>query len=475
MVDNKKTETFFEDFWEKNALPVLGDYVAIPNVSPLYDPEWKTNGLLQKAVDLLFNWVKQQPVKGIQSEIVQLPERTPVIYITIDPTAPEFKETILMYGHLDKQPPLTEAWDKDLHPYKPVRKDGKLYGRGSADDGYSTFAAIGSILALQAQGIPHGRIVIIIEAAEESGSPDLPFYVEHLESRIGSPTLIVCLDSGCATYDQLWLTTSLRGMAVGNLKVDVLKEGCHSGQASGVVPSSFRVIRQLLNRVEDAETGKILVPEFNVQIPENRLKEVKLMTDALGSHVFDDYAFVDGVKPMADNAYEAVLNRTWRPTVSYTGIDGVPSMASAGNVLRTYTSIKLSMRVPPSGDAKNAGQALKKVLEANPPYNAKVSFEIEKAADGWDSPKLSEWLEKSINVASEAYFKKVANYHGEGGSIPFMGMLGQKFPKAQFVITGVLGPGSNAHGPNEFLMIDTVKKVSCCVANIVADHYTQFK
>eukprot|EP01114_Cavostelium_apophysatum_P001641 TRINITY_DN1143_c0_g1_i1.p2 TRINITY_DN1143_c0_g1~~TRINITY_DN1143_c0_g1_i1.p2 ORF type:complete len:475 (+),score=145.22 TRINITY_DN1143_c0_g1_i1:61-1485(+) len=474
-MDVQKSQEFVENFWEKNALAVLGDYVKIPNVSPLFDPKWKENGLLDQAAQLLFDWVQKQGVKGLESEIVRLPERTPVIFITIKPTNETFKETILMYGHLDKQPPLTESWDKGLHPYQPTIRDGKLYGRGSSDDGYSTFAAVGAVKALQEQGIAHGRIVIIIEAAEESGSPDLPHYVTHLEKRIGVPTLIVCLDSGCATYDQLWLTTSLRGLAVGNLRVDVLKEACHSGQASGVVPSSFRIIRQLLSRVEDENTGKVLIPEFFCEIPENRLKETRLMADAMKNRVYEDYVFVPGTKPMSEDPYEATLNRCWRPTVSYTGIEGVPALSSAGNVVRTYTTLKLSMRVPPRGDSHKAAEALKKTIEKDPPYGAKVSLEVEKCADGWDSPKLDDWLEKAINKASTTFFKKPANFQGEGGSIPFMGMLGQKFPKAQFVITGVLGPGSNAHGPNEFLMIDTVKKVTACVSSIIADHHEQFK
>jgi len=360
-----------------------------------------------------------------------------------------------------------------LDPTLQSLKNGKLYGRGSADDGYSVFSAVNSIEALQSQGIAHARIVILIEAAEESGSPDLATYVNHLEKRIGTPSLIVCLDSGCANYDQLWLTTSLRGLVVGNLKVEIVKEGVHSGSSSGVVPSSFRIMRQLLNRIEESETGKVLVPEFFCEIPENRLKETRLMADALGTSIFKDFPFVEGAKPMQEDPYEALLNRNWRPTLSVTGVDGIPTLTTAGNVLRPYTTIKLSLRMPPRGNSKAAGEALKKALESNVPYGAKVTFEFEKSADGWDSPKLSEWLEKSVHKASKTFFNKDANFQGEGGSIPFMGMLGEKFPQAQFVITGVLGPESNAHGPNEFLHIDTGKKVTCCVASIVADHFVE--
>jgi len=299
--------------------------------------------------------------------------------------------------------------------------------------------------------------------------------VDHLEKRIGTPTLIICLDSGCCSYDQLWLTTSLRGIVVGSLRVDILKEGSHSGAASGIVPSSFRIIRQLLSRVEDPITGKILIPEFYCEIPENRKHETKLMADALGKLIFTDYVFVEGAQPISDDPYEAILAKNWSPTLCVTGQDGIPSLTTGGNVLRTHTTLKLSLRVPPRGNTKVAGEALKKVLEKDAPYGAKVTFNFEDFADGWDSPKLANWLEASVNKASNDYFKKPANFTGEGGSIPFMGMLGEKFPKAQFVITGVLGPESNAHGPNEFLLIDMAKKVTCCVASIVSDHYHHFK
>jgi len=380
-----------------------------------------------------------------------------------------------MYGHLDKQPPLTKSWNEGLGPYTPVIKDGKLYGRGGADDGYSVFAAIGSIAAIQEQGGSHARIVIIIEAAEESGSPDLPHYVNHLQSRIGVPSLIICLDSGCANYDQMWMTTSLRGLVVGNLRIDVLREGQHSGSTSGVVPSSFRVLRQLLDRIENQQTGEINIKEFHCEIPQNRQKQIRLMADAIGTSIFNDFTFVDGMKPVNQDPYETLLNRNWRPTLCITGVEGIPALSDAGNVLRPYTTVKLSLRMPPRGDSKAAAKALKETLEKDTPYGAKVTCDIEKCADGWDSPELADWLENAVNKASGTFFGKPCNFMGEGGSIPFMGMLGEKFPQAQFVITGVLGPESNAHGPNEFLHIHTGKRITSCVASIVTDHYVKFK
>ena len=376
---------------------------------------------------------------------------------------------VLLYGHLDKQPEMT-GWADGLGPWEPVLKDGKLYGRGGADDGYAMFGALSAILALKAQGAAHARCAILIEACEESGSYDLPAYVDHLAARLGSPSLVVCLDSGCANYDQLWLTTSLRGLSGGALTVQVLEEGVHSGDASGVVPSSFRILRGLLSRLEDEATGEIKPSELHAQIPPGRIVEAKAAAAALGDQVYSKFPFVPGMHPVEGDPAELILNRTWRPALSITGLEGAPDIRDAGNVLRPATAAKLSLRLPPTSDAEKAGPLLKTLLEADPPYGAKVTFEVEQPGQGWNAPALAPWLRASIDRASQAAFGRDAALTGEGGSIPFMGMLGTKFPKAQFVITGVLGPHSNAHGPNEFLHIAMGKGVTLAVAQVLADH-----
>ena len=325
-------------------------------------------------------------------------------------------------------------------------------------------------MAVQRQGLTHARIVVIIEACEESGSYDLPYYIDHLKSRIGEPSLVICLDSGAGNYEQLWLTVSLRGMAAGTLRVDVLEEGVHSGYASGVVPSSFRVMQQLFSRLEDQSTGKVLPEYFYAPIPEQRLQQTQAMADALGDAVWQAYPFVDGVEPMAENNVERILNRTWRPALSYTGVEGLPSLANAGNVLRPFTAMKLSMRLPATVDGEMASQAMKETLEANPPSNAKVSFEPDHAASGWNAPEIAPWLHASLEKGSQASYDRGVMYMGEGGTIPFMAMLGDIYPQAQFMITGVLGPQSNAHGPNEFLHIPFARKLTTCVAHVIVDH-----
>ena len=270
-MDPKKTFAYVDGVWEESILPALKDYITIPNQSPVFDKEWASNGLLDQAVQLAANWVKAREVPGLEMEIVRLKGRTPLLYIEVPG---QVDDTVLLYGHLDKQPPM-EPWAEGLAPYSPVVREGKLYVRGGADDGYAVFGSITAIQALKQQNIPHGRCVILIEACEESGSPDLPYYIDHLAERIGTPNLVVCLDSGVGNYEQLWVTTSLRGLVTGNLGVSVLTEGVHSGDASGIVPSSFRVVRQLLSRLEDQDTGKILPSELYVEIPNERLTQAE--------------------------------------------------------------------------------------------------------------------------------------------------------------------------------------------------------
>ncbi|MGH8104694.1 MAG: M20 family metallopeptidase [Arenimonas sp.] len=466
-MDTTKTDKLVSDAWDSDIVPQLIEYIRIPNKSPMFDADWQKHGYMDAAVDLMADWAKKQEIAGMVVEVVRLEGRTPLIFIEIPGSG---DDCVLLYGHLDKQPEMT-GWADDLGPWKPVLKKDKLFGRGGADDGYAIFGSLTAIRALQAQGKPHSRCVVMIEACEESGSYDLPYYVDHLAERIGKPSLVVCLDSGCGNYDQLWCTTSLRGLAGGNLRVNVLEEGVHSGDASGIVPSSFRILRHLLSRLEDQVTGKILIEDLFVDIPDQRLQQAKSCSQVLDTAVYDKFPLIPGMQVMNSDLTELVLNRTWRPALSITGVEGMPSLANAGNVLRPYTSVKLSLRLPPTLDPKKASEILQRVLTENPPYNAKVTFEVEKSSTGWNAPLLAPWLESSIDQASQAFYGAPAMYMGEGGTIPFMGMLGEKFPGAQFMITGVLGPHSNAHGPNEFLHIPTGKRVTSVVAKVIGDHY----
>jgi acetylornithine deacetylase/succinyl-diaminopimelate desuccinylase-like protein len=465
--------------WDGDIVQRLSDYIAIPAKSPMFDADWLAHGYLETVVRNTAQWIEAQKLEGLTLEVVRLPGRTPVIFFEVAATrsaqAGVSAQTVLMYGHLDKQPEFS-GWRKDLGPWTPKYEDGKLYGRGGADDGYAAYAAIAAIAALKDQKVAHPRILGLIETCEESGSYDLLPYVDALRTRLGDVGLVVCLDSGAGNYDQLWLTNSLRGMASGVLRVEVLTEGVHSGDASGVVPSSFRVLRQVLERLEDSATGRLLPGIFHCDVPPERLTQARATAGILGDEVYKRFPWAhydcggatQSVLPTTTDPLQALLNRTWMPTLSVTGAEGFPAMKDAGNVLRPYTAFKLSLRLPPLVEAATAVQALKTLLEDNAPYQAKVTFESSGGATGWNAPDTAPWFEQALQDASQAHFGAGCGYIGQGGTIPLMNMLSQGFPKAQMMVCGVLGPKSNAHGPNEFLHVPYAKKLTAAVAQVIA-------
>ena len=468
-MDSSAIKHLVDTVWTDRIVPALREYITIPNQSPAFDPRWREHGHMERAVALVTDWIAAQNIPGLAVEVVRLDGRTPLIWMEMPG---ESDDTVLLYGHLDKQPPLS-GWRQGLGPWTPVLRDGRLYGRGGADDGYAAFACVAALQALRAQRVPHARCVVVIEACEESGSGDLPAYIEALSDRIGTPSLVICLDSGCGNYDQLWITSSLRGLASGALTVSVLREGVHSGAASGIVPSSFRIARELLGRLEDARSGRILPPQLYVDVPAERAAQAAEAAAELGPSVYESFPFTPGARPVTDDIAELLLNRTWRPQLEIIGAAGLPSLEHAGNVLRAQTTLKLSLRLPPTLDAARALTVLQDVLTSDPPYGAQVTFTPEQGATGWHAPPLASWLQESAARASREFFGREARQHGEGGTIPFMAMLGERYPRAQFVITGVLGPHSNAHGPNEFLELATAARLTACVARVLADHYAR--
>jgi acetylornithine deacetylase/succinyl-diaminopimelate desuccinylase-like protein len=448
-------------FWDSDILPALVEYIRIPCKSVHFDPDWEANGHMEAARRLAVDWIKAHPLPGATLHDLCLPGRSPLILVEV-PGATD--DTVLIYGHLDKQPEM-EGWNEGFGPWTPVIRDGKLYGRGGADDGYALFAAVAALRALEGEKLP--RVVILIEFSEESGSPDLPAYLDSVGPIIGSPKLVIALDSGAGDYERLWSTTSLRGVVNCVVDVKVLEETAHSGIASGIVPSSLRIMRQLLDRIEDAATGAIRLPELNAEIPEQRRRQARAAADILDGTILQSFSVVPSLRGVSDDPAELLLNSTWRSTLCVVGQNGIPSIATAGNILRSHTAFKLSVRLPPTVDGAAAVAALREVLTVDPPYGAEVTVEFDQANTGWDAPALAPWLERATTEASETFYGKDAVYLGLGGSIPFMGMLGEKFPEAQFLIAGVLGPKSNAHGPNEFLHIPYAKKLTACVAMIL--------
>lgn len=472
-MDSRQIQRFAAQKWDDEILPRLIEYVKIPNKSPNFDPDWEKHGYMDEAVQLAADWCRAQNLPGMTVEVVKLAGRTPLLFVEV-PAAHGGRDDdpIILYGHLDKQPEFS-GWMDGLGPWKPVVRDGKLYGRGGADDGYAVFSSLAAIQALREQQLPHNRCVLVIECCEESGSYDLPHYIERLAERIGTPSLVVCLDAECGNYEQLWCTTSLRGNLVGELYVNVLTEGVHSGAASGIVPSSFRVLRALLSRIEDEATGQIKLEAMRAEIPAARREQARAAAQVLGELLIRKFPWAGGTQAMSADPEELILNNTWRAMLSVTGIEGIPNFGNAGNVQRPGTAVKLSFRLPPTVDARKAAEAVRRAVETDPPYGAEVSFKPTSPMSGWNAPEIKPWLAESMQRASRAFFGRDAMYMGTGGSIPFMGLLAEKFPEAQFLVTGLLGPKSNAHGPNEFLHIEKAKRLTACVSQVIADHATR--
>jgi acetylornithine deacetylase/succinyl-diaminopimelate desuccinylase-like protein len=456
---------FIEHAWQHSIIERLQTYIRIPNKSPAFDPEWERHGYMDQAIELMAEWCRAAGVPRARVEVRRMPGKTPLLLVDIPG---ELAGSVLLYGHLDKQPEFT-GWLPGLGPWEPVIRDGKLYGRGGADDGYAVFSSLTAIAALKAQSIPLPRCVLMIEASEESGSIHLPAHLDALGSGIGEPSLVVCLDAECGNYDQLWTTTSLRGNLVGRLKVRVLTEGAHSGLASGIAPTPFRLLQQLLERVEDPATGELRLPELHADIPSDRRSQIAAAAQVLGSQVLDKIPFVAGAKPVSADAAQLLINNTWRPTLAVTGAEGLPPMGIAGNVLLPEIALKISLRLPPTVDPRSAGSAVRAALERDPPYGALVSFEPESSSGGWNAPAFAPWFDESMQRASKQVFGRDAVSLGGGGTIPFLRMLGERFPQTQFLVTGVLGPHSNAHGPNEFLHIGYATRITECVAMVLAD------
>lgn len=464
---SENTRQFLDRFWEEEILPSLTDYIAVPNVSVMFDAEWEAHGHMETALEMGRAFMQKHAPEDATLHVGRIAGRTPLLLLDCPGTA---EGTILMYGHLDKQPEMV-GWREGLGPWSPVREGDRLYGRGGADDGYALYAALAALKAVAREGKPRARVVLLVEFSEESGSPDLPAYMEHFAEVLGRPDLVICLDSGAGNYDQLWSTTSLRGMVGGTLQAEVLTEGVHSGDAGGVVPPPFLVLRKLLDKIEEPGTDRVVPDALHAEIPAERVEQAQAAAETLGEEMFSRFPWAGNAGPSpGKSAAELILNRTWRPTMAVTGQGGLPPLEKAGNVLLPQVTLNLSLRLPPTVDPKVAQQALREAVEADPPFGAKVTLRFHEPAAGWNAPALAPWLGDALRDASMEAFGKPAMFMGEGGSIPFMAMLGERFPEAQFVVTGVLGPQSNAHGPNEFLEIAYAKRLTEAVATVVARH-----
>ncbi|MGC1730000.1 MAG: M20/M25/M40 family metallo-hydrolase, partial [Steroidobacteraceae bacterium] len=335
-MDLKQLRAHIAGTWEKSVVERLVEYIRIPNKSPMFDPQWESHGHMERAAQLMLQWCRAQPLAGMRVTLRRLAGRTPLLLADIPGELPG---CVLLYGHMDKQPEFT-GWLPGLGPWEPVIREGRLYGRGAADDGYAAFSSLTAIAALKAQQVRLPRCMVLIEACEESGSVDLPAHLEALGDSLGEPSLVVCLDAECGNYEQLWCTTSLRGNLVGTLTVRVLTEGVHSGMATGIAPTPFRILGQLLARLENPVTGDLLLDELQVELPHDRRAQAVAAARVLGSEVAGRLPWAEGVQPVSNDPTELLINSTWRATLAVTGADGLPAVSSAGNVLLPELSVK---------------------------------------------------------------------------------------------------------------------------------------
>ncbi len=454
-----------DEIWEQSILPSLSNFIEIKALSPLFEPDWDKLGELDATIDLFCEWVERQELDGLTYSVHRIEDRSPVLLITVEGTGPG---EVVFYSHLDKQPSKPELWSEGLGPLSAVRRGPWLFGRGSIDDGYGGYLCVAALKLLQNSNTPHPKCSFLIETCEESGSYDLPPYLEALKEDLGEPDMIVVMDSGGPDYEHIWITEALRGLISGTLSIKVSHEGIHSGTSGGSIPSSFRIARTLLDRVEDSNSGQILIPEMHVDISDDLRKKAESLAGVVGNSLWDQLPTVDSLKPVSEDTADMILGMNWQPSLCVIGADGLPSVQVAGNVLRTNTDLKLSFRIPPGVDADTIEPILKETLEKDPPYGAQVTFSPDSSANGFHSPPLEGEVRRAITESSVHFTGKPPLATWIGGTIPFMAMMQSRYPSAKFLCTGASGPGNNAHGPDEKLHIPSAKRLTAVLATTVA-------
>ena len=463
-----KTREIIDAHWDNWYVKGLCEFIEVPNLTPMVDPNYLTNGLNEKAMALVDDYINKLEIKGISKKIFQPDGMTPLIVYAVDKAEGGSDAQIMFYGHLDKQPWM-DGWDEGLGPTKPVIRGEYLYGRGGGDDGYSPFSTMLAIKNAQLQGIKHSRIVLVLETEEESGSPNLINLLNIAKDFIGNPDYLFCLDSGAFDYNQLWLTSSLRGITLMDVTVKAGKGGYHSGEVGGIVPETFRVMRHLLNRLDDPKTG-LPMEELNTELPAYARPEAERMVALSGEAMCKKYKMEEGVKYCSqDNLVEMYLNNTWRANLSVTGAGGLPDYNRAGNVVRPQTTLRLSYRLPPNMDCHKAAAIVKQKLTTDVPHDCIVEIKGDHNGNGWCMKDPEPWFHDVINNASKNFYDREYGSYGMGGSIPFLSQLGGLYPNTFIVALGLLGPQSNAHAPNESVNLTYAKKLTMCMSHILVD------
>ena len=459
----KTVDQNIERAWKEEAFQGLSDFVRLPALSPDFDPNGDTNGFLRQALEEAASWGKKLFPNGT-FEILAKPGITPVLYIDIPGTRAGLP--VVFYGHFDKQPE-AGVWSEGLAPFTPVLRGDRLYGRGTADDGYSFYAALTAVRALSDAGHTYPRICGFFETCEESGSGDLPFYLAELAERTGQPALLCILDLGVQDKSRLWRTQSLRGVVTFTLRVEVLKTGVHSGASSGIVPSSFAVMRMLLDRLEDPTTGSVRVKSMHVPKPERHMAALTRLASLQGDAIWSRFPYAGSTEPRSRNPLTLLLKNAWEPTLSVLGAEGLPPLAAASALLRPATALKLSFRIPPGVDPEKAAREAVELVTTNVPSNALVTVENLHAEAGFEAPEGAEWLDDVWMSTSRELFGADAENVFDGATIGILPCFARAFDGCPFLLTGVLGAEDNAHAPNESISICYLTKLTRALARVI--------
>ena len=470
-MDTQQCVDYCTQAWSEGgyALEGLKGIIRIPNLSPGYDKEYFTNGLVYQALHYMADWVKAQGLKNCNVRTFEEPNKEPLLLVDIGATTDKNVLPVLTYGHLDKMPHLDPAgWSEGLSATNPVVRNDKVYGRGTNDDCYEGFVVVTAVKYLEEHNIPHPRVIMLMETGEESGDEEIVRYLHKLRPELGDVGVVLVIDAEAEDYKTLWCCKSLRGVAMGVLTVEHLRQPCHSGMATGLVPDTFRICRMLLSRLEDEQTGEVKLKEAHVDIPEAARQQLHSIAQQLGESCVEIVDRLPGAQLLSTDLTQLLINKAWLPGLAVTGQDGLPVLEQGSNVIRTKTALKLSMRLPPGVDSKKFNLLMKQVLEADPPYGARVQYEIVDGGDGWYGKDFNEVTASSLSRASQAVFGQDPLFYGEGGSIPLCNLLEELWPNAEIIVTGAAGVDSNAHGFDESLNLPYTSKFTAVLTSFLA-------
>ena len=460
-MDVKSFRKYIEKMFTYNTLPNLMNFIRIPNLSPAFDNNWNTNGYLLKAANLIISFAKSLEIKNAEINLIQDQGYTPLIYIDIQSSRKNDTRTVLFYSHFDKQPHGT-GWDENKGPTKPVIENNRLFGRGSVDDGYASFSILTAIKACQDHNCPLPRIFCIFEGAEESTDEHLTYYFDKLMPIIGNNIIaFIPLDSGGSDYDRLWITNSLRGVLNLYLKIQTLDNNCNFGpEASGRIAENLFLLRKSLEGIFDTNTGEVKIDELHAkEIPKNIEEEMNKEIEIVGDKFFNGIPLYEGVQPLKTDVKEAMINLRWKPTCVISGIDNCPQIEENGFGVYKSINVRISMRIPPGINVANGIEAIKKAINNNIYFGAKISLERFGYADGWYLNKISDRTKNILKKASLEFFGNESIFKGVGGTIPFITYFQSKYPDTDIICTGICGDDSFEHGPNENLNLDACKKM----------------